>query len=111
MHIPRGAWDHTEISGADSRLPLFWSKAPSTPAAAMAFVPAPSPTVVDQTTLMKKYLQFVAALTDTNTRKLFAHVKIVMGFLRLFYVFYLIEHTFIIRIYLHALCHCINFID
>uniref|UniRef100_A0A3Q3A4Y2 Transformation/transcription domain-associated protein n=1 Tax=Kryptolebias marmoratus TaxID=37003 RepID=A0A3Q3A4Y2_KRYMA len=35
----------------------------------MAFVPAPSPTVVDQTTLMKKYLQFVAALTDTNTRK------------------------------------------
>lgn len=36
----------------------------------MAFVPAPSPTVVDQTTLMKKYLQFVAALTDTNTRKL-----------------------------------------
>ncbi|XP_055005948.1 LOW QUALITY PROTEIN: transformation/transcription domain-associated protein [Boleophthalmus pectinirostris] len=33
----------------------------------MAFVPAPSPTVVDQTTLMKKYLQFVAALTDTNT--------------------------------------------
>lgn len=36
----------------------------------MAFVPAPSPTVVDQTTLMKKYLQFVAALTDTNTREL-----------------------------------------
>lgn len=35
----------------------------------MAFVPAPSPTVVDQTTLMKKYLQFVAALTDTNTRE------------------------------------------
>ncbi|KAM9773956.1 transformation/transcription domain-associated protein [Syngnathus typhle] len=33
----------------------------------MAFGPAPSPTVVDQTTLMKKYLQFVAALTDTNT--------------------------------------------
>ncbi|TNN04076.1 hypothetical protein fugu_001105 [Takifugu bimaculatus] len=33
----------------------------------MASVPAPSPTVVDQTTLMKKYLQFVAALTDTNT--------------------------------------------
>uniref|UniRef100_A0A7N6B847 Transformation/transcription domain-associated protein n=1 Tax=Anabas testudineus TaxID=64144 RepID=A0A7N6B847_ANATE len=33
----------------------------------MAFVPTPSPTVVDQTTLMKKYLQFVAALTDTNT--------------------------------------------
>ncbi|KAJ3607999.1 hypothetical protein NHX12_025050, partial [Muraenolepis orangiensis] len=33
----------------------------------MAFVPAPSPTVVDQTTLMKKYLQFVAALTETNT--------------------------------------------
>lgn len=42
----------------------------SVPAATMAFVPAPSPTVVDQTTLMKKYLQFVAALTDTNTRKL-----------------------------------------
>ncbi|MEQ2174098.1 hypothetical protein GOODEAATRI_004276 [Goodea atripinnis] len=35
----------------------------------MAFVPTPSPTVVDQTTLMKKYLQFVAALTDANTRK------------------------------------------
>lgn len=35
----------------------------------MAFVPAPSPTVVDQTTLMKKYLQFVAALTDANTRE------------------------------------------
>ncbi|MEQ2194758.1 hypothetical protein XENOCAPTIV_002484 [Xenoophorus captivus] len=33
----------------------------------MAFVPTPSPTVVDQTTLMKKYLQFVAALTDANT--------------------------------------------
>lgn len=33
----------------------------------MAFVPAPIPTVVDQTTLMKKYLQFVAALTDANT--------------------------------------------
>ncbi|XP_048847031.1 transformation/transcription domain-associated protein isoform X2 [Brienomyrus brachyistius] len=34
----------------------------------MAFAPpAPSPTVVDQTTLMKKYLQFVAALTDNNT--------------------------------------------
>ncbi|XP_061612179.1 transformation/transcription domain-associated protein isoform X2 [Phyllopteryx taeniolatus] len=33
----------------------------------MAFGPAPSPTVVDQTTLMKKYLQFVAALTDANT--------------------------------------------
>ncbi|XP_067100393.1 transformation/transcription domain-associated protein isoform X3 [Osmerus mordax] len=37
------------------------------PAGTMAFVPAPSPTVVDQTTLMKKYLQFVAALTDNNT--------------------------------------------
>uniref|UniRef100_W5KKZ1 Transformation/transcription domain-associated protein n=1 Tax=Astyanax mexicanus TaxID=7994 RepID=W5KKZ1_ASTMX len=35
----------------------------------MAFVPTPSPTVVDQTTLMKKYLQFVAALTDNNTRE------------------------------------------
>ncbi|XP_066519282.1 transformation/transcription domain-associated protein isoform X1 [Hoplias malabaricus] len=34
----------------------------------MAFVPTPSPTVVDQTTLMKKYLQFVAALTDSNTQ-------------------------------------------
>uniref|UniRef100_A0A8C1ZK50 Transformation/transcription domain-associated protein n=1 Tax=Cyprinus carpio TaxID=7962 RepID=A0A8C1ZK50_CYPCA len=34
----------------------------------MSFVPTPSPTVVDQTTLMKKYLQFVAALTDNNTR-------------------------------------------
>ncbi|XP_051928646.1 transformation/transcription domain-associated protein isoform X2 [Hippocampus zosterae] len=33
----------------------------------MAFGPAPSPTVVDQTTLMKKYLQFVVALTDANT--------------------------------------------
>ncbi|XP_033975211.1 transformation/transcription domain-associated protein isoform X2 [Trematomus bernacchii] len=39
----------------------------SVPSATMAFVPAPSPTVVDQTTLMKKYLQFVAALTDANT--------------------------------------------
>uniref|UniRef100_A0A8C9U0J1 Transformation/transcription domain-associated protein n=1 Tax=Scleropages formosus TaxID=113540 RepID=A0A8C9U0J1_SCLFO len=34
----------------------------------MAFAaPASNPTVVDQTTLMKKYLQFVAALTDNNT--------------------------------------------
>ncbi|KAF4085228.1 hypothetical protein AMELA_G00114400 [Ameiurus melas] len=33
----------------------------------MAFVATPSATVVDQTTLMKKYLQFVAALTDNNT--------------------------------------------
>ncbi|KAM7371044.1 hypothetical protein PAMP_010544 [Pampus punctatissimus] len=41
--------------------------AQSVPVATMAFVPAPSPTVVDQTTLMKKYLQFVAALTDANT--------------------------------------------
>ncbi|TNN49222.1 Transformation/transcription domain-associated protein [Liparis tanakae] len=39
----------------------------SVPSATLAFVPAPSPTVVDQTTLMKKYLQFVAALTDANT--------------------------------------------
>uniref|UniRef100_A0AAV2L9X2 Transformation/transcription domain-associated protein n=1 Tax=Knipowitschia caucasica TaxID=637954 RepID=A0AAV2L9X2_KNICA len=39
----------------------------STTDTVMAFVPAPSPTVVDQTTLMKKYLQFVAALTDANT--------------------------------------------
>lgn len=44
----------------------------------MAFVPAPSPTVVDQTTLMKKYLQFVAALTDTNTRKFKDIIKIVL---------------------------------
>lgn len=35
----------------------------------MAFVSAQGPTVVDQTTLMKKYLQFVAALTDVNTRE------------------------------------------
>lgn len=33
----------------------------------MAFVATPGATVVDQTTLMKKYLQFVAALTDVNT--------------------------------------------
>ncbi|XP_012878859.1 PREDICTED: transformation/transcription domain-associated protein [Dipodomys ordii] len=33
----------------------------------MAFVAAQGATVVDQTTLMKKYLQFVAALTDVNT--------------------------------------------
>ncbi|KAJ8413683.1 hypothetical protein AAFF_G00081900 [Aldrovandia affinis] len=39
----------------------------SLPTGTMAFVPTPSPTVVDQTTLMKKYLQFVAALTDNNT--------------------------------------------
>lgn len=43
----------------------------------MAFVSAQGPTVVDQTTLMKKYLQFVAALTDVNTRKrLFPHWKL-----------------------------------
>lgn len=36
----------------------------------MAFVSAQGPTVVDQTTLMKKYLQFVAALTDVNTREI-----------------------------------------
>lgn len=47
----------------------FHTAAQSVSAATMAFVPTPSPTVVDQTTLMKKYLQFVAALTDTNTRK------------------------------------------
>uniref|UniRef100_A0A671N987 Transformation/transcription domain-associated protein-like n=1 Tax=Sinocyclocheilus anshuiensis TaxID=1608454 RepID=A0A671N987_9TELE len=35
----------------------------------MSFVPTPSPTVVDQTTLMKKYLQLVAALTDNNTHQ------------------------------------------
>ncbi|MGH0143484.1 UNVERIFIED_CONTAM: hypothetical protein FKN15_046212 [Acipenser sinensis] len=35
----------------------------------MAFVPTPSPTVVDQTTLMKKYLQFVAALTDNTAEE------------------------------------------
>lgn len=58
-------------------LPLFRFKAPSVPGAAMASVPAPSPTVVDQTTLMKKYLQFVAALTDTNTRKLFLYVEMI----------------------------------
>ncbi|ERE76895.1 transformation/transcription domain-associated protein [Cricetulus griseus] len=33
----------------------------------MAFVATQGATVVDQTTLMKKYLQFVAALTDVNT--------------------------------------------
>ncbi|KTF86534.1 hypothetical protein cypCar_00003378, partial [Cyprinus carpio] len=47
-------------------LPLF-SGILSVPAATMSLVPTPSPTVVDQTTLMKKYLQFVAALTDNNT--------------------------------------------
>lgn len=36
----------------------------------MAFVATQGATVVDQTTLMKKYLQFVAALTDVNTREL-----------------------------------------
>lgn len=67
----------------------------------MAFVPAPSPTVVDQTTLMKKYLQFVAALTDTNTRKLIAHVKIVMDFFFvLFDVLNLKERTFVTRMYI-----------
>lgn len=50
----------------------------------MASVPAPSPTVVDQTTLMKKYLQFVAALTDTNTRKLFLYVEIIFLYIRLY---------------------------
>lgn len=39
----------------------------------MAFVATPSATVVDQTTLMKKYLQFVAALTDNNTREYTDH--------------------------------------
>lgn len=53
---------------ADISLPLF-SIILSVPAATMSFVPTPSPTVVDQTTLMKKYLQFVAALTDNNTRE------------------------------------------
>ncbi len=57
----------TETS-ADISLPLF-SVILSIPAATMSFVPTPSPTVVDQTTLMKKYLQFVAALTDNNTRE------------------------------------------
>lgn len=100
MHIPRGAWDHAESSAADSRLLLFRATAPCAPAAAMAFVPAPSPTVVDQTTLMKKYLQFVAALTDTNTRKLTAHVKIVMDFLFvLFNILHLKEPAFPIRMY------------
>lgn len=40
----------------------------------MAFVATQGATVVDQTTLMKKYLQFVAALTDVNTRKLILFV-------------------------------------
>lgn len=40
----------------------------------MAFVATPGATVVDQTTLMKKYLQFVAALTDVNTRELFLFI-------------------------------------
>ncbi|KAM9412552.1 transformation/transcription domain-associated protein isoform 6-T7 [Salvelinus alpinus] len=52
--------------GADSCL-LYTIVTLSLPAGTMAFVPTPSPTVVDQTTLMKKYLQFVAALTDNNT--------------------------------------------
>ncbi|MED6284358.1 hypothetical protein CHARACLAT_018529, partial [Characodon lateralis] len=51
------------VGGAGS----LQTAATSAPAATMAFVPTPSPTVVDQTTLMKKYLQFVAALTDANT--------------------------------------------
>lgn len=40
----------------------------------MAFVATQGATVVDQTTLMKKYLQFVAALTDVNTRELILSV-------------------------------------
>lgn len=60
-------WISTETS-ADTSLPLY-SGILSVPAATMSFVPTPSPTVVDQTTLMKKYLQFVAALTDNNTRE------------------------------------------
>lgn len=40
----------------------------------MAFVATQGATVVDQTTLMKKYLQFVAALTDVNTRELILFV-------------------------------------
>ncbi|KAB0398761.1 hypothetical protein E2I00_004750, partial [Balaenoptera physalus] len=40
----------------------------------MAFVATQGATVVDQTTLMKKYLQFVAALTDVNTRELMLFV-------------------------------------
>ena len=40
----------------------------------MAFVASHGATVVDQTTLMKKYLQFVAALTDVNTRELILFV-------------------------------------
>lgn len=65
------AWDPTELcAGCCLPPPLFPpTAAQSVPVATMAFVPAPSPTVVDQTTLMKKYLQFVAALTDANTRK------------------------------------------
>ncbi|XP_031660533.1 transformation/transcription domain-associated protein isoform X2 [Oncorhynchus tshawytscha] len=54
------------VRGADSCL-LYPIVTLSLPAGTMAFVPTPSPTVVDQTTLMKKYLQFVAALTDNNT--------------------------------------------
>jgi len=42
----------------------------------MAFVSAQGPTVVDQTTLMKKYLQFVAALTDVNTRTILYYCKL-----------------------------------
>lgn len=83
----------------------------------MASVPAPSPTVVDQTTLMKKYLQFVAALTDTNTRKLFLYVEMI--FLIYTFVIYRISERdkyvkifsksmFFIHIHLHAIFQCIE---
>lgn len=50
------------------------------PPATMAYVSAaaPSPTVVDQTTLMKKYLQFVAALTDANTRMFYLIIMLLL---------------------------------
>lgn len=71
-HLPsilQCTWGQSEFC-ADCCLPSLPSAAQSVPPTTMAYAPAPSPTVVDQTTLMKKYLQFVAALTDANTRKL-----------------------------------------
>lgn len=65
----QSAWDPTEICAGRLLSVPFLTAALSVPAPTMAFVATPSPTVVDQTTLMKKYLQFVAALTDANTRK------------------------------------------
>lgn len=61
-------WGHADVC-AGCCLPTFSPGTQSVQLVTMAFAPAPSPTVVDQTTLMKKYLQFVAALTDANTRK------------------------------------------